>query len=210
MAFRSRWKLSTPFVVAFISTILIVFSIGYAVWGSSVFQPFIYGESRASKIFSIYRYFRGEFSFLAPLGIRSLDFLATPVLLSLLGVLFVFVARRKEGGSVVSVLLGYTIILSFYKVGHHQFYLPYLLLCALVIARNYAVPEFRRVLSPMALLLAWIFACVVAYDWGGAYRGDFKIIREWVGLPTFALQLYLIRELIRFHQSEAERCCVTD
>ena len=193
-------RLSWRFMSLFAASLGVIFSIAYGVWGSAIFDPVTTGLDRKSKIFSIFRYLRGDYSFLRPFGLDSLDSASTLILGAALLIVYVFIVRNA-GRSFVGIVALYSVLLMFYPVGHHQFYLPYTLVVAYAMLEERQVFAQTRVWAPIVLLLAWISFFSLLYHLTDGYANDFSAIREWVGLPTFLLQSWVLVALVRSRAS---------
>ena len=108
---------------------------------------------------------------------------------------------RNAGRSFVGIVALYSVLLMFYPVGHHQFYLPYTLVVAYAMLEERQVFAQTRVWAPIVLLLAWISFFSLLYHLTDGYANDFSAIREWVGLPTFLLQSWVLVALVRSRAS---------
>lgn len=103
--------------------------------------------------------------------------------------------RRIVAGGDPSALLmaslSLFVPLTFYKVGHHQFYTP---LFFLIPAWVFAHVEDRRaqlhLLWRATLPLAWISLMALIYPVTHRYAPPYEWIRETVGLPTFLFNMY--------------------
>ncbi len=184
--FRISLMLSCVGVIAF------GLLISVAVWGTSTFSPVLFAANRPSKMLSIFRFLRGEYS---PLHLftdnPNLDAYSFPAMVLFLSIVFHFAwSRRIEPP--LAALLGFMTTLTFYKVGHHQFYTAIFLMAPLWYTQSELPPSHKfKVFLPMSLFLAWIVILTLLYFITGRYR-PFPFLRPTIGLPTFALAVWSI------------------
>lgn len=177
-----------------IGTIAMGFLISVAIWGQSTFSPFLFAEARDSKILSIFRFLRGKASPLRLFvdqpnwdvySIYAMTFFVVAVLI------FVWVRNLETS---LAATVGMVTALTFYKVGHSQFYTCIFLMIPFWYATS-QLPEFRKlkILLPFSLLLGWIVVLQVVYNlFGGMLSHPWFHLREIVGLPTFALACWSV------------------
>lgn len=173
-------------------TIILGFSISVWVWGMSTFSPLLFATDRPSKALSIFRFLRGEYS---PLHYftdnPNLDAYSSSAVVLFLLIVFYFAWSRKIETSLAAIL-GLLTTLTFYKVGHHQFYIALFLMAPLWYTQSDLPEAYKnKVFLPMSLFLAWIVILTLVYFVTGRYR-ILPFLRPTIGLPTFALAIWAI------------------
>lgn len=186
---------------SFTGTVLVFLVIGYGLWGTSILEPFFFGSERQSKMFSVFRFVRGEFQPFEILGITNLDSYSVPLML-ISWSFSIFIYFRYSLEKYLMLFFSFSNILLFYKVGHHQFYILLLFLSIFAYIINYRTMMYDRAF--MVSLIAfwvWIFCFTVIYSITH-FRGEFSIIREFLGLPTFVLHLalnfFMLRHVFKY------------
>ena len=71
--FIHNFKLNYKFIGSFIFFSFIIILLGYYLWGNSIAEPIYFGTQRESKIFSVFRFIRGELQPLGFIGVKNLD-----------------------------------------------------------------------------------------------------------------------------------------
>jgi len=147
---RINWKFS-------LSTLLfLVFGFGltFYFWGAKFLYPIFYNSNRESKILSVFRYLRGEYSFLKPLGITNLDHLSLYFVVG--SVLLIFIVQLiYKWNWIVSVIITMLAVHMFYLVGHFQFYIAIYFLVFFFLYKFGKAIDIRS-LNNVYLLLYWI------------------------------------------------------
>ncbi len=191
-------KRNVKFLVVFTVICFIVFGITYLKWGTSFVDILLYASKRESKVFSIFRYFRGRDFFLKPItGEINLDRYSTPVL-ALTGLLF-FVAFiiKKNKNILIDSISAFAIVLMFYKVGHLQFHLVFILLYVYAMINSMFTMRVNIVFMVYVSWLSWGYT---AFWFLNSFKGPYSKYRDWVGLPTF-LVLLLLFYLLNFSKN---------
>ena len=172
------------------------FGLTYYLWGDRFLDPVFYNSGRESKILSIFRYFRGDFSFLKVFGIESVDFIST--YLVIISVLAVFAFHLiKNWNYFYSLTLSMLLVFLFYKVGHFQYYfLIYLLLIYDFSKSESSLRVNEIVVRRIFLFLYWLAATTFLYGITEGFYRRFHIIREFIGLPHFFILSALIAALV--------------
>jgi hypothetical protein len=195
-----RWK---AIVLSFAGTCAVIFIISYGLWGPSTLTAILLPAHQGSDLFSVFRFARGSYS---PLRLvtdsPNLDVASVPMLVAA-GVLMALILGVSRAHLVVSVLATFVLIFALYKLGHPQFQmvvfvmLPYLLLTLPDPARR-----DRLLWGAACVYLAWFSVLDLLYVVGKQLREPpWLILREFLGLPTFALAILLTIVLLRFrHQ----------
>ncbi len=154
--------------------------------GYSPFDAILFGASRSSKMLSIFRVFAD----------LNLDFLSTPlVILSVLAGTIMGHIRKWNWN--YTFCLVYLLTITFYKVGHHQYYIPLFSWMIYILFRDSNLIS-SMVKITFGVLFLWINFLAFIYPFTDNYRNEYIWIRDWVGFPTFLFQLFLIASLIIF------------
>jgi len=153
-------------VLAAAAVVLIGMSAAVLVWGDASFRPFAFSVERGPKILSIlsalssYPFLIGGQGVLNILIKLNAGFVVTAGLASFL------IAWKTRMHWLEASVLGLWAVLMTYKVGHQQFYLPWLfLVAALPLAATPSSKRLAYVCVPMVLFLS-------AFQWGYAYGSD--------------------------------------
>ena len=167
---------------------IVFLSIGYYFWDVKLMQGVLFNVQRDSSIFSIFRFISGYLQPLKFADITSLDFLSIYfVIFSWIICFGCFLKYNLD--KYLIILLAFSNVLLFYKSGHHQFYLVFLIINIVVyIHHKKSMLQNKKLLYSAILFWIWIFTFTVLYPLTGQYSGKY-FIREWVGLPTFILHL---------------------
>jgi hypothetical protein len=187
-----------------VGTMILGLSISVWVWGMSTFNPVLFATDRPSKMLSIFRFLRGEYS---PLYFftdnPNIDAYSFSAMVLFLFIVFYFAWSRKIETSLAAIL-GLLTALTFYKVGHHQFYVALFLMAPLWYTQS-DLSEFykNKVFLPMSLFLAWIAILTLVYFLTGHYK-ILPFLRPTIGLPTFALAVWSITAAIYYGGSRAK------
>lgn len=182
---RPDWRFAGGFAAA----VGVVGVPAWLLWGNGFLVALTYNAARPSKNLSVFRALRGAFSPFRDLaGGWGLDPWSVPMTLAALATLYlVFVARAFRGRATAPLVL--LVLLTFYKVGHAQFYTPLLLTAAYVVLRLGREAR-RRVLPAFALFVVWL-TVVGVVDYGLSLFEIRTWMRDVVGVPTFGLALWL-------------------
>ncbi|THD68739.1 MAG: DUF2029 domain-containing protein [Bradyrhizobium sp.] len=173
-------------VVAAAVVILIGMSASVLVWGDATFSPLALGVERGPKILSILSALSSYPSLIG--GQRVLDILVklNAGFVVTAGLASFLIAWKTRMHWLEASVLGLWAVLIAYKVGHQQFYLPWLfLVAALPLARTPSSKALAWVCVPMVLFLS-------AFQWGYAngsvnYPNALAFIRRDAGFYAFGL-----------------------
>lgn len=181
------------FVSGFLGTLILVASVAYALWGKSVLIPLHFAGSRGSKHLSIFNFSRNV------MGINLDRF-------SIRLMLYAFVAMsylqfKKNLGPVVGSILTFAAVLSFYKVGHQQFFLffflvapfaiRYLLSCSNILTPRVAAAFFLWIGFLNWYQLEYSLTCGMWEGPSKAFRYGGALFRYWGALVYFILSALL-------------------
>ena len=174
---------------------ILFLTIAFYFWDVKLIQGFSFNIKRDSSIFSIFRFISGDLQPLRFANITSLDFLSIYFVLFSWLSCFIFYLRFNIDKYLI-LLLAYSNVLLFYKSGHHQFYLIFLILNIVTYIRHkHSILQNKKLVNSALLFWIWIFIFTILYPLTGQYSGEFYI-REWVGLPTFILHFILNVQLL--------------
>ena len=182
----SSMRSALKFLLSAIFTTGFCFLMTYLLTGYYPLDAILYGATRPSKMLSIFRIFADI----------NIDFLSTPmVIISVLsGTVVAYIRKWKWQ---YAFCLVYILTITFYKVGHHQYYIPIFSWIIFILFKDRKVVSAKVKIS-FSILFLWINILAFIYPLTDNYRNDFFWIRDWVGLPTFLFQLFFITSLILF------------
>jgi len=197
LAVRRR-HIDWAFVSGFLGTLILVASIAYAVWGKSALIPLQFAGSRGSKHLSIFNFTKNV------MGINLDRFSIRLMLYAFLAM--TYVQFKNNIGPVVGSILTLAAVLSFYKVGHQQFFLFFFLVAPFAI--RYLL-SCSRILTPRvaAVFFLWIgflnwyqleysLTCGMFEGPSKAFRYGGSVFRYWGALVYFILSAVLAFTLI--------------
>ncbi len=161
--------------------------IGWAVTGPGVFDGMVEGSERGPKLLSILS--AAATAFTDGMAGSVVEWLidVNSAMVALAAVAIAVVAQRCRWSWEATSLIGYAVVLTVYKVGHPQFWLPWLLLTMVVVVVG--GDEDRRLVwwcIPQVIFL-WCFQA--GYWWTGGYWTEGLWVRTHVGFvaPIAAL-----------------------
>ena len=194
---RINWKFALSFSLITVLGMLIA----YLSWGETLFNPIRYNSHRLSKILSIFRFLRGEYSPFQMVGLENLDFLSTYLLIIAgLGLFALHLWYKMHWYH--GVLLAMLSLHLFYMVGHFQYYIIILLLFLFYLNKdwNQIKTLYPDLLRYIWLFIGWIcFATILYAATEGFYR-HFEFIREIIGLPSFIINGLLLWHMYKYVQ----------
>ena len=174
----------------------------YALWGEGLLERMSYGVGRGAKHLSILRPLR---TFLGKVGIVRwlLDYNAY-VVVSGVAVTFLLTWRSKGVNWLEAAVLGYLVMLTLYKVGNQQFYLPWLfMVAALPLVNERSADRMAIIFLPAALLLSLFH---FGYDFASDhYRHELGWVRSYGGgLIAFVVSSVSIAACVfDYHRGES-------
>jgi hypothetical protein len=196
--FRARLVLAAAAVT------LIGLGAAALVWGGAVLQAITFAAAREPSLLSILSPLDAHPSLIG--GRPVVDFLVTAniAFVAAAAVLSVLVATRARIHWLEASVLGLLVVLVVYKVGHPQFWLPWLILvAALPLA---ATPSARRLAWLCVPLVLFLSAFQAGYTWGSDhYRLILGFVRQDVGFVAFALGLATIAAYFGFAWTPREK-----
>lgn len=171
-------------------TVALLYGISYLIWGDTFIIPFLYGTERGSRLLSVFRFIRGNYQPLKFMGIFNLDKYNTLILGGSSLVALFLIYRQKIQNAFLQAAILLTTVFMIYKVGNHQYFLTVFPLLAVI---NQQIKN-TSISRSSWILLGWYSLATLLYhftrqefQWG--YSGTFFSIREWIGLPTFIVQV---------------------
>ncbi|WP_156018290.1 hypothetical protein [Thiomicrospira pelophila] len=185
-------------VLLFLGVVVSVYLVAYLIWGSSVFYPFGKANGRDPAMFSLMAF---VFNSYFPFG------QVTAEIVILLGNLFILVSmgyvfyQLLKGRFAVhtALLLGFTFLFMFYKVGNFQFYISYFAVFLFwVLLEFQSDTPNRKAFYAVVLFALWFGVMAgLVYPLTGRMQGEYEWLREVIGLPTFVFQLIIVVFLIK-------------
>jgi hypothetical protein len=167
---------------------VIVFFVGVvaalAIWGDGLVRAMAFGSERGPKSLSIIRALSSVFSrqSISPL----IEYNSVAVVLGV-AVAFVFVLRTHLSW-LEGVVIGYLAMLTIYKVGHQQFYIPWLFVVAsLPLLGRRSADLMALIFIPAILLLSlYQFGYQFGSDW---YHNELGWVRNYGGFIAFPVSV---------------------
>lgn len=179
-------------LISAIITVTLGMAAAIAIWGSAYFEAIAFGISRDATILSVLR----PISLVGrELGVGpALDLLIRyngPLVVAV-WILCLLAAWQRRDHWLVSATWGFFAVLLTYKVGNQQFWVSWLALvaCLPLINRPDADRLARLSLPYAAFLSLFQFGYVLVQP--EYYRGPLTWIRDYVGIPSFALGATLL------------------
>ena len=197
---RIRWR----FLAAFLGALAGGVFLTWWTWGASFLTPFTYAVERRSSLLSVFYFLRGSRSPLLGLSPSpDVDWLSGYLTVASLALLLAFHVRFRLTASFSSALAA-VILFAFYKVGHFQFYVtPLLLLVHWYFREAWDEAKSPPRLPALAAYVAWFALVPLAFRQMGHFKGAWGDVREWIGLPSFLLQAWLIGTLVAWRARAA-------
>ena len=202
---RINWRFLTTFGVLLAAGL----ALSFLVWGEASLHSITHNSGRGSKLFSIFRFLRGNASPLKA-WVDNFDHLSLPIL-ALGGTLVFSLAWKWRLSPVSGGLAGILVTLLLYKLGHPQFFLVVPLVAGLWYLHS--SPNYDRVLSvAMVVCLGWIASVSALYllthlhnfyteSGATAMQGRWAFLRDWLGLPTFVILASMLTALMRHERT---------
>ena len=196
-------KINFKFTLSTIAFLGIGFGTSFYLWGAKFLDPILFNASRESKILSIFRYLRGDYSFLKLFGIDNVDHLSIYFVIG--SVILIFIVQLVYRWHwIVSLIVTMLSIHLFYLVGHFQFYISIYFLLFFYLykfGRSIGAYELKRIF----LSLYWIAATTVLYGITEGLYGRFVFIREFIGLPHFIILLLTLISIVSMERNKLNK-----
>jgi hypothetical protein len=174
---KLRWSVMAGGVIIFSSG----FIAALAIWGDGPLKAIYFGSIRGPELLSVIKALKNVFGDEGAVGwlIRYNSYLVVSGVMAAL--LFSWKARLNwlEG-----VVIGYLVMLTLYKVGHPQFYLPWLFMVAsLPLVSKQSADRMAIILLPAVLLLS---LHQIGYQFGSdSYNSELYWPQRYVGFIAF-------------------------
>ena len=178
---RLRWSVIVSGLAVFCTGV----GLALAIWGDGLLHAMMHGANRKAKLLSF-------FSSLENMRVKNelVSWLSEHnAALVVAGIAVVFICARRAGRNwLEAAVLGYLVMLTLYKVGHEQFYLPWLfMIAALPLLNEPSADRMAIILMPAVLLLSLFH---FGYDFASDhYRSQLSWVRGYGGLIAFPVSV---------------------
>lgn len=190
------WKVRRKLFVSFLVVVISGLGVSYLIWGNSTFEPFSFASGRESTAFSIFRWLRGVYSPVA--GMHNYDRLSLPLMAISFCVILIIQIYRKLDPLLASILF-LLVTLTFFKVGHSQFYTPLFFLMSFWFITEPRLNGRRIMFKLIALMpLLYISLIVFIYNATDDFAGGWAKMVDIIGLPMFVFSAFSIIALLKF------------
>src|SRR5262245_26591262 len=177
-------------ILAAAAIVLIGMGLTALVWGDAFIKAIAFAIERGPKILSILAALSSYPSLIGGQDVLDILIRTNVVFLAAAGVLIFWIAWRAKLHWLEASVLGFLTVLVIYKVGHPQFYLPWLfLVAALPLAGTPSSRQFGWLCLPLVLFLS---AFQWGYTYGDGYRDVWGFVRRDVGFFAFSLSIATI------------------
>lgn len=200
--FLRRPSFDWAFASGFAGLIAVVSSVSYRMWGDSIFIPLRFAGARPSKHLSIFNFLRNV------IGL-NLDSLSVPLALVFFA-LALYVMFKLGLGPLFGSILAFTAVLTFYKVGHQQFFLFYFLVTPYAIRYFLACSSLRvpRLSSAVFLWLGFLNLYQLEYSLScGMWEWPARAFRFWGAIVYFALTTVVVMKILSKKSSGRQSSC---
>jgi hypothetical protein len=178
-------------IVSVIAVIAIGFLIAWALWDTTFLTAFSFGANRGPKLLSILAALRNHPSLVGGPEVVSLLIDKNVYFLIVVEIFIVFVSWKIRLNWLEASVLGQLIVLLTYKVGHQQFFIPWLFMVAsLPLVNNESARRLALCCLPFVFFLS-------IFQWGYAnqtdgYNNVLGGVRRNVGFVSFSLGLLIL------------------
>ena len=177
-------KKALSFTASILLTFITITVFAHFILDYNILGPITFGVERESKLFSIFRFLRGAYSFTGNLDSYNVYFLLLGnILLSIYGYL-----KRWDWPLFVFILYAWT--LASYKVLHVQFFIPFYLTALFLYFKDFIVGKPLIILLVIHLVFVSLYQ--LGYDPYGNYWGTYSWVRDIVGLPMFVINILIL------------------
>ena len=158
---RGRLMLSAVVVTAF------GLAVAIGIWGKAPLQPLHLGTDRGPRYFRYYPRWQGWLALVGGPAVLAFLIRANTAFVLAVEIIAIVLARRLRLHWLEASVLGYLAVCLTYKVGHQQFYIPWLFLVAVlpVLAGTSLARRLAWLCLPFVLFLS-------IFQWGYAYGSD--------------------------------------
>jgi len=202
---KIRWK----YACALVLTSTLIFGISYFLWGEKNLQPFQFALERPSKMLSGFRFLRGCYSPLLLFSDKpNVDWLSTWAIgVSIASFFYVHIRYQLE--NLLSAIIALGLVVLFYKVGHHQYFITFITSLLFWISsndKNYI--NVKKRMFSFNLFFIMIFAVSIFFRFKySSVAGYFEPIfshyyyNNIIGLPVSLITALLLFRLIQYSLS---------
>lgn len=179
-------RLRLRLLVASGACIALGMAVSVLIWGDSLLHAFTYGAARDPKLLSVLASLQSLPKPISGSAVLGWLIRINSLCVALVSVLSLVLAIRLRLHFIEASVLGLLVILMTFKVGHPQFYLPWLcLVAALPLADKASADQLQWTALPYVLFLD-VFQ--YGYTWGtDSYYHQLSVVRRFVGFAAFAL-----------------------
>ena len=186
-------RLHWPVIASGLAVFCVGMAAAVAIWGEGLLDAISYGANRKAKLLSILRPLK---NLLGDVGIvRWLREYNAYLVVSGVAAVFLYAWRAGRNWLEASVL-GYLVMLTLYKVGNQQFYLPWLfMVAALPLVNKRSADRMAIIFLPAVLLLSlYHFGYDFASDGYDKHRYGSQLswVRGYGGLIAFLVSVLTI------------------
>jgi hypothetical protein len=190
-------RIDTRLILSSLATIFLGLAAAFLLWGTAWLEAIVFGVSRDATILSIFRPIAALGRHLGIAGVTDLlvRFNGPLVVLVWLGTIALSWWRRDNW--LVAACWGLFAVLLTYKVGNQQFWVSWLALVA-------ALPLLGREDGDQLAQHSWPFAIFLSVFQIGYvvlqpryYQGQWLWVNDVVGVPAFALGVWLLWSFLR-------------
>lgn len=197
-------KINFKFLYSFIiSTCLILLISFYKFNSDLIFEPLKFGSIRAPNFISILESLRFDF----PNNIILLFLIKyNSIIVILLSLITLIYCLRKKKCLLTSLILIYLIILTTYKVGHTQFYIPLLVIFSILLNYNTLYLKHVKIALPLIILLSitsFVYPLTGGFD-VMKQENIFWSIRENMGYLYFFTNIFTIYKISQLNTDERQ------
>jgi hypothetical protein len=187
----------------FFSGVLVFFLgmlLSYLIWGTDIFQPFVFGSDRGPKLLSIFKFFdyvNNNYNFHLFSNLINLLILKNSILVLMVVFLLFLHGYMAEIEWDYLSIIGILLSLISYKVGHQQFFISWIMLLAWMLISSKTGSEknlFAWRLTPIAIYLCLfqIIYFVSGILDNGHLRNDWEIFRNFGSVPFVLIILICV------------------
>jgi hypothetical protein len=169
-----RRRIDWAFISGFLGVLVSIALLAYKIWGKSMLYPLLFAGFRGSAHLSLFHFTRTVLEL-------NLDRLSTPVMLVVFLAMSLFLFKKNLDPMLNSILI-FASVLSFYKVGHQQFFLFFFLISPYAIRHLLSDSNF---LTPK--LAAAFFVWIGFLNW---YQLEYQLTCGLVEWPARFFRYY--------------------
>ncbi len=197
-------RINLKFLFSFaISTCLILLISFYKFNSDLIFEPLKFGSLRAPNFISILASLKYDF----PDNTMVLFLIKyNSVLVIIFSLITLFYCLKKKKCLLTSLILIFLVVLTTYKVGHTQFYVPLCVMFSILLNYNNLYLKHVKTALPLIFLLS---ATSVAYPLTGGFdvmkkENIFWLIRENMGYLYFLVNILTIYKISKINTDKSQ------